>query len=124
MNTTGKKHTWFERVVETALKIYGSPITFIIAILLVILFLVNKGFYRQSFHDIIRDIILCITFLSFFIIQKAFNKFSAALHIKMNELVSAHDKASNELVNVEEKTEEELKKIAENYKQSKNPSPP
>jgi low affinity Fe/Cu permease len=82
-------------------------------------FLVDKNFERQNLHDIIRDIMFSITFLSFFLIQKAVNKYTAALHIKMNELVSAHDKARNELVNIEEKTEEELQQIAEEFKNKK-----
>ena len=105
----------FEKLVNLALKIYGSSITFILAVACVIIFISNPVFYRQNMHDIIRDLFLCITFLSFFIIQKAFNKYTAAIHIKMNELVSAHDKASNEIVNIEEKTEEELKELAKNY---------
>jgi low affinity Fe/Cu permease len=106
----------FERLVEIALKVYGHPITFMVALACVVVFLGNPVFYHQNMHDMIRDIILCITFLSFFIIQKAFNKFTAALHLKTNELVSAHDKASNELVNIEEMTEVDLKKMARQYK--------
>jgi low affinity Fe/Cu permease len=112
----------FEKLVNLALTIYGSPVTFLLAVIGVIWFLVTPEFTRQSIHDMIRDIILCITFLSFFIIQKAFNKYTAAVHLKMNELVSAHDKASNELVNVEQKTEEELKDMAKSY-ESPNMNP-
>jgi low affinity Fe/Cu permease len=58
---------------------------------------------------------MCVTFLSFFIIQKAFNKYTAAVHLKMNELVSAHDKASNEVINIEHKTEAEVKELAKKH---------
>jgi low affinity Fe/Cu permease len=63
----------------------------------------------------VYDIILCVTFLGFFIIQKSFNKYSAALHLKMNELVAAHEKASNRMVDIENKTEEELKELGKHY---------
>ncbi len=105
----------FEKLVNAALKVYGSPLTFVLALIAVFFFVSNPVFYRQNVHDVIRDVILCITFLSFFIIQKAFSKYTAAVHLKMNELVLAHDNASNELVNVEEKTEEELKELAKGY---------
>ena len=105
----------FEKLVNLALRIYGNALTFMLAILCVIVFLSNPLFYRQNIHDIIRDIILCITFLSFFIIQKAFNKYTAVIHLKMNELVASHEKASNELVNIEEKTEGEIKDLAKGY---------
>jgi low affinity Fe/Cu permease len=105
----------FEKFAEAALQLYGNSVTFIIAIVLVITFLASEKFYKQDFHDCIRDIIVCITFLSFFIIQKAFNKYSTVIHLKMNELVASHDNASNRMVNIEEKTELELQELARYY---------
>src|SRR4051812_39471616 len=103
----------FEKLMGVALKIYGNSITFIAACVLVLVFACDKRFYDQPLHNIIRDVILMITFLSFFIIQKAFNKYSKAMHLKMNELVSSHETASNKLLNVEDKTEAQMKEIAE-----------
>ena len=108
--------TVFDKLVNIALKVYGSALTFLLAVIGVIVFLTDQVFYKQSLHDIIRDIVMCITFLSFFIIQKAFNKYTAAIHLKINELVSSHDKASNEVINVENKTEAELKELAKNIR--------
>jgi low affinity Fe/Cu permease len=105
----------FEKLVNLALKLYGNSLTFIAASACVIFFLSNPVFYRQNIHDIIRDIMMCVTFLGFFIIQKAFNKYTRVIHLKMNELVSAHGEASNELVNIEQRTEGELKEFAKNY---------
>jgi low affinity Fe/Cu permease len=118
-----KTEAWFEKLVTIVLRIYGHPLTFLIALAVVIFFLVDKNFYRQSSHDIVRDLMLSITFLSFFLIQKAVNKYTTTIHIKMNELVTAQDRANNELVNIEEKTEEELKEIAEKYKGGKAGKP-
>jgi len=112
----------FERFVNLALKIYGSAFTFLIAVIAVIIFLTDRVFYKENLHDMIRDIIMCVTFLSFFIIQKAFNKYTAAIHLKINELVAAHDKANNELLNVEHKTEAELKEMAKSYTRNGNKS--
>ena len=61
------------------------------------------------------DVIFSVTFLSIFIIQKSVNRFSAALHLKMNELVASHDNASNRIINIEEKTEEEIRALAKHY---------
>ena len=105
----------FEKFAEAVLRLYGNSITFIVAIVLILIFLANKKFYKQDFHDCVRDIILCITFLSYFIIQKAFNKYSTVIHLKMNELVASHDNASNRMVNIEEKTELELQELARHY---------
>jgi len=51
------------------------------------------------------------TFLMVFYIQKAQNKDSLAIHLKLNEIVAAHKFATNRLVDLENMTEEELKII-------------
>ena len=106
----------FENMVGTALKIYGHPFTFITAFILVIFFLVKGADNYTNLRDLVRDIILCISFLSFFIIQRAVNKSTAAIHIKMNELIASHDKANNELLTIDEKTETELEELATKHK--------
>jgi low affinity Fe/Cu permease len=105
----------FEKLTSIAIKIFGSAIGFIIALIMVLIYISSPKFYKQHFHGIILDVIYCITFLGFFIIQKSFNRFSTALHLKMNELVAAHDKASNRMVNIEQKTEQELNELAKHY---------
>ncbi len=115
-----KKMYWFlensfEKLTSIATAIMGNSITFTLAFFTVIFWLSEKEFYKQDLHHCISDVILGITFLSFFMIQKSFNRFSASLHLKVNELVSAHDKASNTVINVESKTEEEIKEIAKDY---------
>jgi low affinity Fe/Cu permease len=108
--------TWFENMVGAALKLYGHPFTFIAALILVIFFLVQGAYHYTNFRDLFRDIILCISFLSFFIIQRAVNKSTTAIHIKMNELIATHDKANNELLAIEEKTGTELEELADKHK--------
>ncbi len=105
----------FERLTSIATAILGNSYTFIIALATVIFWLSNKQFYTQDIHDSIRDIILGVTFLSLFIIQKTFNRFSASLHLKVNELVSSHEPASNAVINTEKKTEHELTELSKEY---------
>lgn len=114
---------WFESMVGIALKIYGHPLTFVVALLLVILFLVQSIKNYTHLQDVVRDIILSITFLSFFIIQRAVNKTTAALRIKINELIASHDKASNDLLGIEEKTETELEELADKHKDQAGRAP-
>ena len=111
------KHTerHFEKLTSVATSVLGNSITFIIAILLVMFWLTNKQFYAQDIHYCVGDIILGVTFLSLFIIQKSFNRFSASLHIKVNELVASHEPASNSVINIEGKTENELSIISIEY---------
>ncbi len=105
----------FERLTSIVTSILGNSVTFVIALVTVAFWLTQKEFYTQDLHHCISDVILGITFLSFFMIQKSFNRFSGSLHLKLNELVSSHDNANNAIINVENKTEEEIKEIAKEY---------
>ena len=116
-NKTFKRlETGFENLVGIALKIYGHPITFIFAVILVIFFLAQNFIHHTGFRDFIRDMILCISFLSFFIIQRAVNKTNTSIQIKMNELIASHDKARNELISIDEKTSTELEELKDLHK--------
>lgn len=110
-----KIETTFEKFSLVATRVLGNSITFIIALALVVTYFTEEKVYKQSKPQIIMDVIFSITFLSIFIIQKSVNRFSAALHLKMNELVASHDNASNRIINIEEKTEEEIRELAKHY---------
>ena len=110
-----KTEQLFEKFASIASAITGNSITFIIAFCVVVFWLSNKTFFRQDIHYCIGDLILGTTFLSLFIIQKSFNRFSASLHLKLNELVASHEPANNKLINIEEKTEHELSELSKAY---------
>jgi low affinity Fe/Cu permease len=105
----------FEKLTSVATVILSNSITFVIAVGTVIFWFTNKRFYTQDIHSIIGDVILGITYLSLFIIQKSFHHFSASLQLKVNELVASHEPASNAVVNAEEKTEDEIIELSKEY---------
>ena len=105
----------FEKLSSVAISVLGNSITFIIALCTVIFWLFSKEFYMQNIHAIIGDLILGVAFLSLFIIQKSFNRFSASLHLKVNELVASNKSASNAVINAEEKTELEITELSKEY---------
>jgi low affinity Fe/Cu permease len=105
----------FEKLVSVSIAILGNSITFILALFTIIFWLTNKQFYSQDIHACIGDVILGVAFLSLFIIQKSFNRFSASLHLKLNELVSSHETASNAVINAEGKTEREITELSKEY---------
>ena len=118
--------TLFEKFSTISLKVFSNSITFIVAVVVVIFWLLQAD-YSEGLHGVIRDVMLAITFLSFFIIQKTQNRLSAATHLKLNELVKAQENASNSLLNAEKKSEAELseleKKLEDEDKDtSQNPS--
>jgi low affinity Fe/Cu permease len=105
----------FEKLASVVASILGNSITFILALGTVMYWLTNKRFYSQDIQSAIGDIILGLTFLSLFIIQKSFVHFSASLHVKVNELVASHQPARNSVMNAEDKTEDEITELSKEY---------
>ena len=104
----------FERTTSVFTRILGNPITFIIAVSLVVFWLTNIDYQTHTIKDIIRDYVYGLSFLTLFIIQKSFNHFSASLNIKINELLISNALANNEILNVEAKTEHEISELKKN----------
>jgi len=107
----------FERFAISVTKATGSTAAFILALILVIIWAVSGPFfhYSENWQLVINTGTTIITFLMVFLIQKAQNKDSLAIQLKLNELVAAHEFASNRLVDVENMSEEELKVIQKYY---------
>ena len=105
----------FERLVSIVTRILGNSITFILAFILVIFWWVSYLPTSRDLHQNIGDIIFGTTFLSLFIIQKSFNKFSAFTHLKMNELISSHEPANNSVMDMDKKTEKEIVELYKEY---------
>jgi len=107
----------FEKLASFAISVLGNSISFIIALCVLIFWFTNKRFYTQDIHACIGDVILGIAFLSLFIIQKSFNRFSASLYLKVNELVASHEQASNSVINLDRKTEHEITELTKEYEE-------
>ena len=105
----------FEKMVSFATKILGNSITFIFACILVLFWWASTLLKTNELHQNIGDFILGITFLSLFIIQKSFNRYSALIHLKMNELISSHEGANNSVMDTSLKTEHEIRKLSKEY---------
>ncbi len=106
-----------ERFAVGVTKATGSTAAFIIAFIVVLVWAVSGPFfhYSENWQLVINTGTTIITFLMVFLIQKAQNKDSLAIQLKLNELVAAHEFASNRLVNVENMSEEDLKVIQKYY---------
>jgi len=112
-----KGHHIFEQFSNWAVKFTGSPIAFIGAFLIVVIWAVTGPFfdYSETWQLVINTGTTIITFLMVFLIQKAQNKDSKAIQIKLNELIASYEKASNGLVDIEDLTEEELDQLHKYY---------
>jgi len=116
-DSTDKKMTPSEKFALRVTKITGSTSAFIAALLLVLVWAATGPFfhYSETWQLVINTGTTIITFLMVFLIQKAQNKDSLAIQLKLNELVAAHEFASNRLVDIENIPEEELKIIQKYY---------
>lgn len=105
----------FEILSGFATRILGNAIVFILAFCMVIYWWSTNLFTSNNAHQNIGDIIFGTTFLSLFIIQKSFNRYSAMIHLKMNELISSHEPANNSVMNTNQKTEKEIIEMTKEY---------
>jgi low affinity Fe/Cu permease len=108
----------FEKITITIMFVLSNSITFIVATIVIVFWLTGNQFSNQTLHQKIENIIVAVTFLTVFIIQKEFRRFSASLHIKLNELISSNTAANNRIMVVEEKTESELLELTKMYAES------
>jgi low affinity Fe/Cu permease len=112
-----KKKNLFERFSNWATQATGSSAAFIIAITVIIVWLLSGPVFKYSdtWQLIINTGTTIITFLMVFLIQKAQNKDSKAIHLKLNELLASHEGTSNRMVDIEDLTETELDKLRKFY---------
>ncbi|CAM3605661.1 low affinity iron permease family protein [Flavobacterium psychrophilum] len=108
----------FEIMTGFATNVLGNSIVFILAFCMVIYWWSTNLFSSNNIHQNIGDIIFGITFLSLFIIQKSFNRYSALIHLKINELISSHESADNSVMNTSKKTEKEIREMSKEYIES------
>jgi low affinity Fe/Cu permease len=71
--------------------------------------------FSDTWQLVINTGTTIITFLMVFLIQRAQNKDSQAIHLKLNEIVAVLQGASNRLINVEDLTEHEVLTLHRHY---------
>lgn len=100
----------FEKFATHVSKMTGSTPAFITALLVVIVWAISGPFFdfSETWQLVINTGTTIITFLMVFLIQKAQNKDSLAIQLKLNELVASNEFSSNRLVDIESMTEEEM----------------
>ncbi len=71
--------------------------------------------FSDSWQLVINTVTSIVTVLMVFLIQRAQNKDSKAVQLKLNEIVAALKGASNRLIGVEDLSEDELRTLHEHY---------
>lgn len=112
------KSNAFEKFATHVSKAAGSTPAFIGAFFIVVIWAISGPFfdYSETWQLVINTGTTIITFLMVFLIQKAQNKDSLAIQLKLNELVASNEYSSNSLVDIESMTEEEMIIVQKYYR--------
>ncbi len=116
-----KKHNraglLFERLSLAAIEWAGSTWAFAMAVLVILAWIVTGPVFgfSDTWQLVINTGTTIVTFLMVFLIQRAQNKESKAVQLKLNEIVAAIQGASNSLIDVETLSEAEIDALREHY---------
>ena len=107
----------FGRFASSCSHFLGSRWSFIAAIGVVVVWgLTGPIFhYSDTWQLVINTGTTIVTFLMVFLIQNTQNRDARAIHLKLNELIHAVDKAKNKMIDVENLSELELDELARTY---------
>ncbi len=102
----------FATIANYVAKQAGRPIAFALAALVVIVWLVSGPYfgYSDTWQLVINTGTTIITFLMVFLIQNSQNRDSAAIQVKLDELICV-SKVKNFYIGIEHLTDEELDEI-------------
>ena len=115
--TPARSRTWFTRFSKVASRATGRPVTFAIAIFLVLAWALSGPLFdfSDTWQLVINTSTTVVTFLMVFLIQSTQNRDSEAMQVKLDELIRNAKGAQNELLDLEELEEEELDRIRATY---------
>jgi low affinity Fe/Cu permease len=111
------KNSWFSKFANRASIQAGHPATFAGAVLLIILWAACGPLFKFSdtWQLVINTSTTIITFLMVFLIQNSQNRDSAALQLKLDELIRVQEKAKNSLMDLENLEEKDIDKIRQEF---------
>lgn len=95
----------------------GHPVAFIAALCVIVLWSVTGPLvgFSDTWQLVINTGTTIITFLMVFLIQNTQNRDTAAIQLKLDELIRVIEKADNSLLNLEELEEKDLERIRSGY---------
>ena len=117
MARTSNKAAFFERFSHQATKASGTSYAFILALAAIVIWATTGPLFgfSNTWQLVINTGTTIVTFLMVFLIQRAQNKDSIAIHLKLNEIVAAMEGASNRLIDVEDLSEAEIAALQQYY---------
>jgi low affinity Fe/Cu permease len=112
----------FRKFAYKASEALGSPISFVIALFIVIAWAAVGPLYSYSdtWQLVINTGTTIITFLMVFLIQHTQNRDTKLIQIKLDELIRAVRTARNQLLDLENLTDDELTRLQKEFKRLGN----
>ena len=112
-----KTQPTFTRFAKTIAHISGQPVTFGLAVLIILAWAVTGPVFRFSdtWQLVINTSTTIITFLMVFLIQNTQNRDTEAMQLKLDELIRAVGGAENALLDLEELDDVDLDAVRETY---------
>src|SRR6202030_4776727 len=100
----------FRQFARTAADAVGSPLAFLLGVLLTLIWALTGSHFRYSdtWQLVINTGTSIGTFLIVFLIQNTQNRDAKVMHLKLDELIRAMKPARTELVQMEKLTDDEL----------------
>src|SRR6266404_3708469 len=105
-----KSKSWFTRLAKSTARISGKPVTFMLAVAVIILWAITGPFFgfSDTWQLVVNTGTTIVTFLMVFLIQSTQNRDSKAIHLKLDELLRGVQGARTAMVALENSTDEEL----------------
>jgi low affinity Fe/Cu permease len=109
----------FTRLSQATAHWAGKPQTFFVALSIIVLWAVSGPVFgfNDTWQLVINTSTTIVTFLMVFIIQNSQNRDTAAMQIKLDELLSKVEGAREELMDLEELDEEKIEAIRQEFEQ-------
>jgi low affinity Fe/Cu permease len=103
-------HELFRRLAHRTSILVGGPAAFIVALAVVVVWLITGPLfhYSDTWQLVINTGTTIVTFLMVFLIQNTQNRDSHALHLKLDELIFASERARNRLLALEDLSDAEM----------------
>lgn len=107
----------FTRFAKWASRAAGQPFAFALAVLSLLLWAACGPLFQYSdtWQLVINTATTIVTFLMVFLIQNTQNRDSAAVQVKLDELIRATHHARNSLLDLEELEEGDLDRLRDEY---------
>ncbi|HTL49677.1 MAG TPA: low affinity iron permease family protein [Steroidobacteraceae bacterium] len=111
-----KNSSWFTRFAKKTAQLSGRPMTFCLAVAVIVVWLATGPMfdYSDTWQLIINTGTTIITFLMVFLIQNTQNRDTAAIQVKLDELIRVTE-GHNALMDLEELEEAELEAFRRKY---------